>query len=86
MAIRGVDARGRLGGSKRRHINNFRKPWQESHGKLRGGGNWERDSRSRIHIEVVLQIGKSEFWDGYRRWSGARMTFCGRQRCQDGDR
>ena len=42
-----VDTGGRLGGAKRRKINNFGPHWQEFRGKLRGGGDWERASCSR---------------------------------------
>ena len=39
-----MDAGGRIGGAKRRERNNFGSPWKESHGKLRGGGDRERES------------------------------------------
>ena len=40
--MKGVDSGGRLGGSKRKHRNNFGPPWQESHGRLGVGGDRER--------------------------------------------
>ena len=69
-ATRGVDAGGRLGGAKRRQRNNFGTPRQESCGKLRGGGDWARESHSRSQREVVLQDGKSERWDEDGRLPG----------------
>ena len=83
---RGVDAGGGLGSAKRRYRNNLGPLWQESRGKLRGGGDWERASHSRSHREVVFQDRKLECWDGYRRQPGGRMNLCGRRRCWDGDR
>ena len=85
-ATREVDARGRIGGAKRLQRNNFWPPWKDSCRKLRGGGDWERESRIRIQREVVLQNGKSVFWDGDRRRQVGLMTSCGRRRCWYGDR
>ena len=62
-----MDAGERLGGAKRIHRSNSRKPWQESHGNQRIGGYRERESRSRGQRKGVMQRGKSEFWDGDRR-------------------
>ena len=58
-SYKGVGEVGRLGSDKRRQRNNFGTPWQESHRKLTGEGDWERASRSRNQREVVLQDGKS---------------------------
>ena len=68
--MRGMDAGGRFGGTKRQQRNDFGPPLQESRGKLRGRGDWEGASHSRIQREVVLQDGKSEFWDRDGRCPG----------------
>ena len=81
-----VETIGRLGGAKRGHRKNLRSPWQESCRKLRGGGDWERATCSRRYMEVVFQYGNSEFWDGDRRRSGGKITFCGRRIFWDRDR
>ena len=78
-AARGVEVGGRLGGAKRQHRNKFGVPWQESCGKLRGGGDWGRASNSRSQREVVFQIGKSECWDGYGRLPVGIITSCCRR-------
>ena len=51
---RDMDAGGRLGGAKKQHRNNFRPPWKDSRGKLRGGGDRKIELRSRIQREVVM--------------------------------
>ena len=55
--MRGVDTGERLGGPKKRQRNNFGSPWKYSCRKLRGGGDQEILSCSRIHMEVVLYNG-----------------------------
>ena len=76
---------GRLGGAKRLQRNNFRPPCQESHRKLRVGGNRKREAHSSIQREVVLHSEKSECCDGDGKRPGGQMTLCGGWRCWDVD-
>ena len=80
-----MDAGGRLGGAKRRHISNLGKTYQESHRRQRGGGYRERESRSGIQSKAVMYRGNPECWDGDGRHPGGRMNLCVRRRCWDGD-
>ena len=57
-ATKGLDSVGRLGGAKRQQINNSGTPWQESRGRIRGGGDWDRTSCSRTRRETGGQVGK----------------------------
>ena len=86
--MKGVGAGGRLGDANRRQRNNFGTPWQESRGRLRGGGDFEIPSCSRSWREGGEQVGKSEFWGGDRRRPCGQITSCGRRRCwnEDGER
>ena len=52
-----MDAGRRLGFIKRRQRKHFGPTWQVPHRMLRGGGDRERESRSRSQREVVMQRG-----------------------------
>ena len=49
---------GTEGGAKKLHRKNFGPPWKESSGRLRGEGDLEIASCSRIQREVGWQDGK----------------------------
>ena len=83
--MKGVDAGGGIGGAKRQQRNNSNPPWQKFRRRLRGGGDLERMSRSRIQREVGWQDGNSECWGGGGRRPGGQITLCGRQICWEGN-